>query len=81
MNCWEFMKCGREAGGSKAQELGVCPAWPNHGHLCAHLLGTLCGDGAQMQLADKLRDCEHCDFFKSEHYDRSNPQRFYLKRD
>ena len=25
-NCWEFMKCGRERGGAKEQELGVCPA-------------------------------------------------------
>ena len=24
-NCWEFMKCGRELGGDKADELGVCP--------------------------------------------------------
>lgn len=25
-NCWEFKKCGREPGGAKASELGVCPA-------------------------------------------------------
>lgn len=25
-NCWEFKNCGREFGGIKARELGVCPA-------------------------------------------------------
>ena len=25
-NCWEFKKCGREPGGVKTAELGVCPA-------------------------------------------------------
>ena len=25
INCWEFMKCGREEGGKNAQESGVCP--------------------------------------------------------
>ena len=24
-NCWEFKKCGREAGGEMSNELGVCP--------------------------------------------------------
>jgi len=26
LNCWEVKKCGREFGGIKSQELGVCPA-------------------------------------------------------
>ena len=26
INCWEFKKCGRQPGGAKAAELGVCPA-------------------------------------------------------
>jgi hypothetical protein len=25
-NCWEHMQCGREPGGVKAAELGICPA-------------------------------------------------------
>lgn len=25
-NCWEYMGCGREEGGSRALELGICPA-------------------------------------------------------
>lgn len=31
-NCWEFKKCGRETGGSKVKELGVCVTVPNHGN-------------------------------------------------
>jgi len=26
LNCWEDLKCGREAAGNKISELGVCPA-------------------------------------------------------
>ncbi len=26
LNCWEFMGCGREPGGARAEEFGVCPA-------------------------------------------------------
>ncbi len=26
LNCWEFRKCGREPGGIKVHESGVCPA-------------------------------------------------------
>jgi hypothetical protein len=25
-NCWEYMKCGREPGGEKVAELGICRA-------------------------------------------------------
>jgi len=39
MNCWEFMKCGREKGGAKATDLGICPAYPDHGRHCARVAG------------------------------------------
>jgi hypothetical protein len=26
LNWWEFKKCGREPGGAKAAELGICPS-------------------------------------------------------
>ena len=81
MNCWEFKKCGREKGGARAAELGVCPAWPDHGRLCAHMVGTLCGGKVQGTFALKTKDCQQCEFFKSEHYDHSNPNRYYLKKE
>jgi hypothetical protein len=58
LNCWEFKKCGREAGGAKAKELGVCPATEdeklntvhggkNAGRSCWVLAGTMCGGKVQ----------------------------------
>ncbi len=72
MNCWEFKNCGREAGGAKAAELGVCPAYPDHGNDCAALAGTLCGGKVQGSFASKVGNCVKCDFYKSEHYNKSS---------
>ncbi len=71
MNCWEFKKCGREANGAKAKELGVCPAFPDHGTHCARISGTLCGGKVQGSFAMKLKNCMECDFYKSSNYDRT----------
>ena len=71
MNCWEFMKCGREKGGVNAVQLGVCPAYPNHGTHCAHVTGTLCGGQVQGTFAIKLVSCLKCDFFRGPDYDRT----------
>ena len=71
MDCWEFKKCGREACGLRAAELGVCPAYPNHGRSCAVVAGTLCGGKVQGSFAMKLVNCMKCDFWRSPNYDRS----------
>ena len=74
-NCWDFKKCGREPGGSKVAELGVCPAAVetrtngmndglNGGRVCWVLAGTLCGDEVQGTYAMKLGNCVLCDFYK-----------------
>lgn len=71
-NCWEFMKCGRELGGSKAHELGVCQAYPNNGQQCASVAATLCGGKVQGKFAMKIFDCVKCEFYKSKYYQHSN---------
>jgi hypothetical protein len=71
MNCWEFKKCGRESGGAKEKELGVCSAYPNHGVHCAHIAGTLCGGKVQGSFAMKVANCMKCDFYLSGNYDKS----------
>jgi hypothetical protein len=71
MNCWEFKRCGREAGGAKAGEFGVCPAYPDAGTRCARTAGTFCGGVLQGTFAMKLANCLQCDFYKSEHYRRT----------
>ncbi len=75
VNCWEFKKCGREAGGAKAAELGVCPAsmasritgansGRNGGRACWAISGTLCGGKVQGTYAAKLQNCLNCEFYK-----------------
>lgn len=71
MNCWEFKKCGRQPGGAKSKEFGVCPVVPDHGRHCARMTGTLCGGKVQVAFASKLTNCMQCDFYKSPHYDKS----------
>jgi len=68
--CWEFKKCGREKGGPKEKEMGVCPAWPDHGFSCAGVTGTFCGGSIQETFAKKIGNCAKCDFFKSASYQR-----------
>jgi hypothetical protein len=74
-NCWEFKKCGRQVGGEKAKELGVCPAsnnadnnkvnnGTNSGRVCWAIAGTLCGGKVQGTFADKQLSCMSCEFLK-----------------
>lgn len=75
LNCWEFMKCGREAGGANAAAQGVCPAasekaldgvhgGANSGRTCWVLAGTFCGGEVAGTAAKKIESCRTCDFFK-----------------
>ncbi len=68
MNCWEFKNCGREAGGKKVNEFGICPVYPNHGKSCAAVAGTFCGGTVQGTFASKLSNCIKCDYFKSPYF-------------
>lgn len=67
LNCWEFMQCGREAGGSNVDNLGVCPAYPFHGQECANVVGTFC-DLVQVLRKAKHDDCQECPFYNSMHF-------------
>uniref|UniRef100_UPI00405727D9 two-CW domain-containing protein n=1 Tax=Candidatus Electronema sp. TaxID=2698783 RepID=UPI00405727D9 len=71
MNCWEYNKCGRERGGLNAKLHGVCPAWPDYGQQCARVAGTFCGGKVQGTFVIKLLSCMKCDFYQSEHYDKT----------
>jgi hypothetical protein len=74
-NCWEFKKCGREPGGAKSVELGVCPAATdarldgtnsgrNGGRACWVISGTLCGGQLQGTFAAKVGNCLKCEFYQ-----------------
>ncbi len=73
MNCWEFKKCGRQPGGNKVAELGICPATvydalngahggKNAGRACWAIAGSLCGGKIQGTYAQKLHNCWRCEF-------------------
>jgi hypothetical protein len=75
VNCWEFKKCGRQSGGPKVTELGLCPAsteerldGSNHGaragRTCWFVAGTLCGGTVQGVFATKLANCRNCEFYQ-----------------
>jgi len=74
-NCWEYKKCGRQPGGEKASELGVCTAAEciaanginsgrNGGRACWAVAGTLCGGKVQGSFVEKQANCAVCDFYK-----------------
>ena len=74
-NCWEVKHCGREPGGQKTGELGVCPAsienrtdginrGKNGGRSCWVVAGTFCGGKVQGAFAAKLANCTLCEFYK-----------------
>lgn len=74
-NCWEFKECGREVGGSRARELGICAAaleirlddvhgGLNGGRACWVVAGTYCGGKAQGEFVQKYHDCKDCDFYR-----------------
>jgi hypothetical protein len=73
LNCWEYMKCERQHGGSKAGELGICPVTSNKeldgahggiaaGRACWAVVGSFCRGRVQGTYAEKLKDCTKCDF-------------------
>jgi hypothetical protein len=75
VNCWEYKKCGRNPGGPKVAELGVCAAavetrvntfnhGSNGGRACWAVTGTLCGGAVQGTFATKLANCMQCEFYK-----------------
>lgn len=76
LNCWEHKKCGRQPGGHKVQEMGVCPAatntelngahgGTNAGRACWVVAGSLCGGKIQGTYAKKLLNCWRCDFMNA----------------
>ncbi len=76
MNCWEFKKCGRQAGGAHVHDLGICPAstekkldgfhgGKNGGRSCWVIAGTLCSGTVQGSYASKYKNCTECEFYNA----------------
>lgn len=86
INCWEYMCCGREPGGKKVEDLGVCPAstakradgansGKNGGRVCWVIAGTRCGGEVKGTFATQFKDCLKCEFFKLVCKEEEEPER------
>ena len=75
LNCWEFMKCGRQPGGEKVDELGVCRAAVESrtdgmnsgkmgGRACWAISGTFCDGEIQGEFTSKMYKCADCKFYR-----------------
>ncbi|MCU0722414.1 MAG: hypothetical protein MUC63_02155 [Planctomycetes bacterium] len=75
LNCWEATGCGREPGGAKARETGVCPAavdlalFGTNGGACAGracwvVAGTFAPGPASCARARDLPSCLVCGFYR-----------------
>lgn len=78
LNCWEFIKCGREPGGEQVEKCGLCPAAVDNpyntmnngkhaGRFCWVIAGTYCMGKVEGTYAAKLRGCLKCDFMNRVH--------------
>jgi hypothetical protein len=74
-NCWEYFQCGREPGGKKTRELGICPAaeaekfdgvhdGKNAGRSCWVITGTNCNDDVRETSVEKVKMCTDCEFYR-----------------
>ena len=75
LNCWEVQKCGREPGGARARERGVCPAavdlalFGTNGGACAGracwvVAGSFAPGGPSCVRARELPSCLVCAFYR-----------------
>ncbi len=78
LNCWQYCNCGREPGGERVKDLGICPValatslngvngGINGGRICWAVAGTFSPyKRSQMDChrAKALRSCLECDFHK-----------------
>jgi len=75
LNCWEYKKCGRETGGGKVHEFGICPATTdffadrlnegkNGGRICWAIAGTFCDGEIEGTFSRNKFSCINCDFYQ-----------------
>mgnify|MGYP001396171834 CR=1 FL=1 len=74
LNCWQVKSCGRQPGGAKVAEMGICPAAAVHqfdginhgkngGRVCWAVAGTFCSGKVQGSFAEKRMSCLSCEFY------------------
>jgi len=83
LNCWEYFQCGREPGGLKEKEFGVCPVVTNRdsdginkGHAAGRVCWTIEGSLCKVTHGHKFKKCLHCAFFQE--VERQEERNFVL---
>ncbi|RTZ96370.1 MAG: hypothetical protein DSY90_10680 [Deltaproteobacteria bacterium] len=85
INCWEYMQCHREPGGTRVEKSGICPAAAqrafngfnrgiNAGRACWLVAGTFCRNRCQGSFAEKQSSCRECVFYKKIHLEEGSTQ-------
>ena len=75
-NCWDISQCGRESGGKRAAELGVCATsiseyfngtngGVNGGRCCWRVSGTLFNGNRQCEMLESVGCCQKCEVFQT----------------
>lgn len=75
LNCWEYMQCGREPGGSNTDQDGPCAVasashyngtnnGTNAGRFCWKIAGTFCFQTVKGSFAKQALSCLECSFFQ-----------------
>ncbi len=87
VNCWEYLKCGREPGGTAVDTLGVCPVpiarelhsineGRNGGRVCWSVQGTDCHGSTKSNCSAHF--CILCPFFKKVKAEQEQEGEFQL---
>jgi len=82
-NCWEATRCGRQPGGIRANELGVCPVstcdeysgvhdGAKAGRACWVVTGSLCKGSVQGPFSQKFGNCMQCEFYNRVKHEEEN---------
>ncbi len=75
INCWEHKKCGRERGGARVKDLGVCPAATctsingvnggvNGGRMCWAIVGIYSFADTKGLFSRNNFQCYECEFHR-----------------
>ena len=87
LNCWEFKKCGREPGGTRTADLGLCPAATNPAFYAINggkNGGRACwvasGGAPDGEVSDECRECDFYQLVRDQEGKAFRPLREILDR-
>ncbi len=81
LNCWEYQNCGREPGGTMADDLGICPVatamrydGDNSGRAGGRVCWTIPVSSSNPSLKSCVdKACSDCAFFRRVQFEEEQP--------